>query len=208
MNTAAPRTHLSDGANPCRPVEHLASRAHVPAADEQTRPSFDLVYDAWFNTTLRWLRAFGIPSSDVEDVAQEVFLVVQRKLPAFDHRNLPGWLYGITYRTASDYRRRSWFRNLFSRAVEMPRDRSDPDSPTPPEQLEKKQSQRILFHLIGKMKHKRRTTFVLAELEGYSADEIAALEQIPAATVRTRLHYARKDFYELVRDFQRQEVGR
>ena len=43
----------------------------------------------------------------------------------------------------------------------------------------------------------RRTAFVLFEIEGYSGEEIAELEQIPLATVYTRLHHARKDFLRL-----------
>jgi RNA polymerase sigma-70 factor, ECF subfamily len=176
------------------------------ASEEEIRPDFDFIYETWFNKSLRWLRAFGVPMSDLEDVAQEVFLVVERKLPTFDHRNLPAWLYGIAYRTASDYRRRSWFRSFFSRSGEMPQDQIELDGPTPLTQLEKKQLQRILFQLIDKMNPKQRAAFVLAELEGHTAEEIAALEGIPAATVRTRLHYARKDFYDRVRDFQRKEA--
>src|SRR5262245_27717153 len=89
-------------------------------ADEPTSPgrplAFSDVYTEWFPRTLRWLRAFGVPDGDMEDVAQEVFLVVQRKLAEFDGRNLSGWLYRIAARTASDYRRRAWFRNLFLRS--------------------------------------------------------------------------------------------
>ncbi len=130
---------------------------------------FAAVYDRWFEHVCRWLSAFGIPHSDREDLAQEVFLVVQRQLGEFDGRNLSGWLYGIARRTASDHRRRSWFKNLFRRRVA----------------------------LLGRMDETRRAAFILFEIEGYSGEEIAAFEGVPLATVWTRLHYARKEFQRL-----------
>jgi hypothetical protein len=51
---------------------------------------FASVYHEWFQHVLRWSRAMGGPEADLEDLAQEVFVVVRRKLEAFDGRNLAG----------------------------------------------------------------------------------------------------------------------
>ena len=59
---------------------------------------FAPLYDEWFEHVARWIRALGAPSGDVEDIAQEVFLVVRRRLRDFDGRNLAGWLYRIASR--------------------------------------------------------------------------------------------------------------
>ena len=48
-------------------------------------------------------------------------------------------------------------------------------------------------HVLDRMSPLRRTAFMLFEIEGYSGEEIAELEQIPLATVYTRLHHARRD---------------
>jgi RNA polymerase sigma-70 factor, ECF subfamily len=184
-------------------MQSLASDLSAPS--EPGGLELSVVYDTWFGDALHWLRSFGVPEADLEDVAQEVFLVVQRKLPTFGGGNLPGWLYRIAARTASDYRRRSWFRNLFSRAQPLDEDAIELNRPTPVEQLERKQAQRILYRLIMKMSLRRRSAFMLFEIEGYSAEEIAALEGIPVATVRTRLHHARKDFYKRVVALQRKK---
>ena len=56
-----------------------------------------------------------MPSSDTEDLAQEIFLVVRRKLDRFDGGNLAGWLYRIAQLTVRDHRRRAWFKNLVLR---------------------------------------------------------------------------------------------
>ena len=77
-----------------------------------TQLDFSAVYEAWLQPVTGWIRAFGGLEVDYEDVAQEVFLVVRRKLGRFDGENLGGWLYRITQLTVRDYRRRAWFRRL------------------------------------------------------------------------------------------------
>lgn len=167
---------------------------------------FSEVYRAFFHEVQRWARALGIPSSELEDLAQEVFVVVRRKLHAFDGQNLAGWLFRITERTASDQRRRAWFRNLFSRRSYARLDTIEWGGAGPAEALERRQLQAELATLLAKMSEKRRTAFVLFEIEGYGGEEIAALLDLPVATVYTRLHHARKDFLALTREHMSKEV--
>jgi DNA-directed RNA polymerase specialized sigma24 family protein len=54
------------------------------------------------------------------------------------------------------------------------------------------------------MSDKRRETLVLFEVEGYSGQEIAALQGVPVKTVWTRLHHARKDLVAMVTDLRNQ----
>jgi RNA polymerase sigma-70 factor, ECF subfamily len=161
--------------------------------------SFDEVYARWFHDVSRWARAFGGLDADLDDLTQEVFLVVRRKLPAFDGKNLSGWLYRIAQRTVSDYRRRAWFRRLLPGKG---RPKAEPESAAPPrdpaELFERREAERLLVQILGRMNETRRATFVLFEIEGYSGDEIAALEGVPVNTVWTRLHHARKEFATLV----------
>ena len=170
----------------------------APAAMYPTAPAFTSVYAEWFRTVYRWVRALGGPEADAEDLTQEVFVVVQRRLADFDGRNLPGWLYTITARTLSDHRRRRWFRNLFLSAPEIEPDdlaMTEPDSET---LLARKQDRQRFYRLVGRMSKKWRDAFVLFEVEGYSGGEIAALQCLPAATVRTHLARARKQFLALL----------
>lgn len=139
----------------------------------------------------RWTRAFGGLDADLDDLVQEVFIVVRRKLERFDGENLPGWLYRITQRTVSDYRRRAWFRRFwqppsFETLV-------DPGL-SPLEAAERRQAERRLAEVLSQMSTAHRSAFILFEIEGYSGEEIALLENVPVKTVYTRLHYARKDF--------------
>lgn len=160
-------------------------------------PTFEQVYVQWFHEVSRWARAFGGLDADLDDLTQDVFLVVRRKLPDFDGRNLSGWLYRIAQRTVRDYRRRAWFRALVPKKHE-PRVDSEISPPDPGELAERHEAERMLVQILQKMGESRRTAFVLFEIEGYSGEEIATLEGVPVNTVWTRLHHARREFATLI----------
>jgi RNA polymerase sigma-70 factor (ECF subfamily) len=160
-------------------------------------PTFEQVYVQWFHEVSRWARAFGGLDADLDDLTQEVFLVVRRKLPDFDGRNMSGWLYRIAQRTVRDYRRRAWFRALVPKKHE-PTTEKEISPPDPAELAERHEAQRMLVQILQKMGESRRTAFVLFEIEGYSGEEIAAFEDVPVNTVWTRLHHARREFATLI----------
>jgi RNA polymerase sigma-70 factor (ECF subfamily) len=161
-------------------------------------PDFDSIYEDYFAEVERWIRALGGPGMDLEDLAQEVFIVVKNKLYAFDGRNLRAWLFRIAQNTVSDQRRRAWFKNLFSRRSAIDLEEILSDALTPSEAFERRERELSVHRLLAKMSEKRRVAFTLFEINGYSGEEIAELLQIPLKTVWTRLHHARKDFVALV----------
>lgn len=161
-------------------------------------PSFAALYDRWFEDVSRWVRILGGPQADHEDLAQEVFLVVRRRLGDFDGRNVAGWLFKIASRQVSNYRRRIWFRQVFSRRRPVSIDDLPHDGVTPATAFERKEREALVERLLARMSDKRRTTFVMFEIEGYSGEEIAEMQGIPVKTVWTRLHHARKDFVRLL----------
>jgi RNA polymerase sigma-70 factor (ECF subfamily) len=192
-------------------VRHAAAAVEIeasPAGRRRTRESgeveagaqdapldFDAVYVAHFQHVSRWARALGGMEADLDDLTQDVFLVVRRKLASYSGPSLPAWLYGITRKTVSDYRRRAFMRRLLgglSRSLDATE--PEPASDTAMQSFDRWEARRILRRVLGRMSQVRRSAFILFEIEGYSGEEIAELEQIPLATVYTRLHHARKDF--------------
>jgi len=166
---------------------------------------FHDIYERWFDDIVKWLYALGMPSSETEDLAQEIFLVVRRNLARFDGGNLPGWLYRITELTVRDHRRRSWFKNMVVRRRHLDLSTLPDRAQSPARAYEQAENRRLFQTLVAKMSEKRRSTFVLFEIEGYSGEEIAQIQDIPLSTVWTRLHHARKDFWKLVRGLRQQE---
>ena len=166
---------------------------------------FEQIYNRWVTHVARWAKALGTPASDLEDMTQEIFIIVQRSLLRFDGANVSAWLYRITSHAVRDYRRKAWFRNLFLR----PRDvviedivesRSDAAG-----LYQRKQMERRLEELLAKLSEKRRTTFILFEIEGYSGEEIATLHDVPLKTVWTRLHHARKELSDSIAKLEAKE---
>jgi RNA polymerase sigma-70 factor (ECF subfamily) len=211
MKVIKPRPHLA-GVRSAQALQQdlrfAPGEAGEPSLEIGMPLDFTNVYNRHFDDVLRWLRACGGQEADLEDLAQEVFVVVRRKLPKFDGGNLPGWLYKIAKLTANDHARRAWFRRIFRgrRSIdldELPALSSDPES-----LLAERENQRLFYRLVGQMSARRRETFLLYEVEGYSGEEIARLQNVPVNTVWTRLHHARKEFVAKVKAHVPERAGR
>ena len=152
---------------------------------------FDELYERWFDDVARWIRALGGPEADREDLVQDVFVVVHRRLSDFDGNNVPGWLYQIARRKVRDFRRLLWVKHLFTGSVPLS-DRISKAGPNPAETLEVKEQGQLLERLLTSLNEEQRAAFVLFEIEGYSGEEIAKLQGVPINTVWARIHKARK----------------
>lgn len=139
------------------------------------------------------------PSSDLEDVVQEVFLQVHRSLPDFrGQAKFSTWLHRVAVNVVLMARRRTRSRPLYA-AEEAAR--HQPDEGLPPDQDVARQRRMAAFlRLLGRLSDKKRTVFVLHELEGMAPNEIAELVDCPVLTVRTRLHYARRELAQMMRN--------
>jgi RNA polymerase sigma-70 factor (ECF subfamily) len=152
---------------------------------------FRTLYDTWFTDVARWVRALGASTADQDDLVQEVFVVVHRRLPDFDGANLPGWLYRIAAHQVRDFRRLRWIRHIFGRSVPLSSGVAA-TGPTPLMVLETKEKQEFLERLLSTLNDAQRAAFVLFEMDGYTGDEIARIQQVSINTVRARIHRARK----------------
>ena len=193
-----------------RPLTAIESpNSGGPVRDPVATLDFAALYDGWFERVVRWLRALGAPPADVEDLAQEVFLVVRRRLPAFDGRNLGGWLLRISHRQVLRHRRLYWVKRVFVGSSREPATEELPHGGASPlATLETKERQRQFERLVSRLSDKRRVVFLLFEVEGYSGTEIAELLDVPINTVWTRLHHARRDFFKLLALSKRKEASR
>lgn len=174
----------------------MAAGSDRPAAAVDSR-DFRAVYDRWVSEVARWIRAMGGRPADRDDILQEVFVVVHRRLPSFDGNNLAGWLYRITAHQVRDFRRKLWVKHIFSRSVPLTESMAAP-GPTPVMSVESRQKRERLEGLLSKMSMSLRTAFVLFEVEGYTAEEIARMQEISVNTVRARILRARKKLTALL----------
>jgi RNA polymerase sigma-70 factor (ECF subfamily) len=186
-----------------RPHLTVVGRRRTDTAREPDgEQRFREIYEGAFDDVVKWLYALGVPGSDTEDLAQEIFLVVRRKLDRFDGGNLTGWLYRIAQLTVRDHRRRAWFKNLTQRRRQVDLAQlevTELAAAGPAAKYEEAENRRLLQTLVAGMSDKLRTAFILFEIEGYSGEEIARIQDVPLGTVWTRLHLARKEFWKLLR---------
>ncbi len=171
----------------------------MPSDDSasQPRPTLTLeeVYRDHFDFVFRIARRMGASNRlDAEDVVQEVFLVVSRRLDSYDSRSaqITSWLYSITFNVVRARGRRRRLELLY-RA-----DLSDADSIAADtvNSAEVRDAWRVANRVLASMSPKKRDVFILAELEGLSCAEIAGIVGTREETVWSRLHYARKEFGE------------
>jgi RNA polymerase sigma-70 factor (ECF subfamily) len=143
----------------------------------------------------RTLHRMGIREPHIEDVYQEVFLVVHRRLHGFSGQcAITTWLYEICFRVAAGYRRKAHFRReeLVSDWAEL--DVSDPRSASPERRLVAARQAKQLERILDEMPLEYRVVFVMFEIEGMSSEQIAESVGAPLGTVYSRLYRARKRF--------------
>lgn len=158
---------------------------------------FKQLYDAHVAFVWRSLRRLGVNDADIQDAAQEVFVVVFRKLPEFEGRaKVTTWLFRICLRVAADRRKKAHVRRevLDDKAADQRDSSVDPSAPS--ERLD----DLALFEMaLRQMDIKHRAVFTLFELEGERCEDIAEALDLPIGTVYSRLRSARDSFRKAVR---------
>lgn len=155
--------------------------------------TFDDVYDQHFEFVWRTLRRLGVPEADLPDVAQEVFLVVHRRLADFVERaKVTTWLFRIAVRAARDRRRSASVRREI--ALEEPLQAAVDASADPSRDLERADDRALLEQALAALDEEQREVFAAFELEGMTGDAIAAALELPLGTVYSRLRLGRARF--------------
>ena len=199
----ASETPLGSHAPPVEPPHETSHRPREPALpDTPGQPwTFDSVYQSYAPFVWRNALRLGVPTSAAEDVMQEVFLVVHRRLPEFEERtSVRAWLSAILIRVVRAHRRTQRRKRLsFAPAVPLEPDRlTDAKTPSPLDWAERDEAVRELYGVLSRMNEERREVLILSEIEELSAPEIADALSVNVNTVYWRLRAARKEFERIV----------
>jgi RNA polymerase sigma-70 factor (ECF subfamily) len=106
--------------NRARAAARHDAQARPPSrrGHEDARLSFDAVYDSCIEFVWRSVRRLGVEEASVDDVVQEVFFVVHRKLPEFDGRSsTKTWIFSILLYVVRHHRR-TWRRKDAQRSAD------------------------------------------------------------------------------------------
>jgi RNA polymerase sigma-70 factor (ECF subfamily) len=140
----------------------------------------DQVYEAHVDFVWRSARSLGVREHHVDDVVQEVFVVVQRRLAEFEGRSdIKTWLFGIT-------RSRS--------QTEQSAELADPSAACAESQLAALEGAKLLYALLDELDPDLREVFVLTELEEMSGPDIAEALDLQLSNVYARVRRARIAF--------------
>jgi RNA polymerase sigma-70 factor (ECF subfamily) len=158
---------------------------------------FHTVYDDCVEFVWRTARRLGVPSAAVEDVVQEVFFTVHRRLGDFEGRSsVKTWVSAIAVHVVRHHRR-SWHRKDAPHATasqtlvdELP----DRRGRSPLQVAETRDSLRLVDELLQTLDDDKREIFVLAHLEQMTAPEIAEILGENVNTVYSKLRAARDEF--------------
>ena len=179
----------------------------LPGAPSNPVPrplEFEAVYANEFAFVWRNLRRLGVPETSLRDAAQDVFLVVHRRLGEFEGRgSLRSWLYSILKRVAGQQRRTE--RRKHAHDMEDSHDVADIGSPSPERDAERREAARLLRSLLEGLDEDKRDAFVLAELEGMTVPEIAQALGANANTIYARIRAARQLLQAALREHQARE---
>ncbi len=142
-------------------------------------------------------------NTDLDDLAQEVFVIAFRGLEKFrGDARLSTWLYRICVNVALGRIRTRKRRPNAIGVADLDAAVVDPSLVERPEQpdrtLERRQDQARVYRALELLAPKKRIVLYLHEIEGLDLKEIAYLVESNPVTVRTRLFYARREFYRLI----------
>ncbi len=176
---------------------------HV-ADDSGRHARFRTVFEREFDYVWASLRRLGVHPRDIEDVAQDVFVHVHRRLDDYDRsRPIRPWLFAFAARSASDWRR------LARHRVELLGIEGEAASSTPSADalVERLQDADLVLRALDSVDADRRAVFILHELDECPMKEIADALGLPLFTGYSRLRVAREEFTAAVRRLRPQRGG-
>jgi RNA polymerase sigma-70 factor (ECF subfamily) len=164
----------------------------ITRCQQGDRSAFDALYLSHRRQVAALLYRLVGPA-ELEDTIQDVFFEVWKSIHRFRAESkLTTWLHRLTVNVA--------LRRLRTKKRREPQTAGDPDllpfGETPERALRRKMALRNVQRVLDEMPPKKRVVFVLHEIEGLDVAEIAEIVGAPRVTVRTRLHYARKEFFK------------
>jgi RNA polymerase sigma-70 factor (ECF subfamily) len=163
--------------------------------DERGRAWFQELYRAEFAYVWNTLRRLGAARADLDDLVHEVFVVVFRRRLDFEvGRPVKPWLFGIAYRVAAGERR------LLRHAAELAIGSAEiealpaPAAGSPESDAIASERRELVLRGLAALDLDQRAVFVLHEIDGCSAPDIAAALDVKLNTVYSRLRLGREKF--------------
>lgn len=172
---------------------------------ERSAEAFAALYERYKDRVYGTAAALTGDRVLAEDVTQEVFLRVFRKLETFEHRSIfSTWVYRMTVNLATDLQRsRLRGQRLVDEVLEQARGRPDvvvDDGRRIAASLERGEVRAAVARAIRSLSEKLSVVVVLRYLEGLSYEEVAEVLQVSVGTIKSRLNRAHGELARLLAD--------
>jgi RNA polymerase sigma-70 factor (ECF subfamily) len=138
---------------------------------------------------------------DAADVSQDTFLRAFHRLSSYKgEAPFRSWLLQITHNAAINTATRKRAPPLDPQATTTQDTDPTDEERRPAESLERQERQERLQLKLSALRPSYRSLVVLRDLEGLSYEEIAELLEMPIGSVKGRLHRARGELVDLLRN--------
>jgi RNA polymerase sigma-70 factor, ECF subfamily len=171
-----------------------AARSDVWALEDAPSgsPRFAAFYRQHFSFAWSCLRRLGVPAATIDDATQELWVTAHRRLRELgwptdfrEPRAAKSWLFAIARRVASHHRRSEHRHRRKLEAISWTRSPRHEDS--------QRESALIVEAILDQLDPRVREAFVLSEIEGWTAPEIAKATGANTNTVYWRVRVARQE---------------
>ena len=168
---------------------------------DETETSCLGAYERELDYLFQTLRRLGANPREIEDLAQEVFLILHRNWSSLDlSRPLRPYIFAVAFRMVCAHRRR--------RGREVPYANLEAeDQGTGPEgSLQSKESVELLLAALDTVPLQRRAVVIMHDLDGLPIVEVAATLSLTRFGAYARLRKARKELASALRRLSREGV--
>ena len=139
--------------------------------------------------------------NELDDLVQEVFVIAFRGLGRFrGEARLSTWLYRICVNVALAKIRAKTRRPPALPLANAVLETVESSPPSPEQVMSQQQERERVYRALEEMPAKKRLVLYLHEIEGLDLKEIAYIVDAHPVTVRTRLFYARREFFKKLAD--------
>lgn len=183
----------------------------VKRAQNGDRDAFRVLMDRYQRRVFSHCYGMVRNQDDAMDMVQETFVKVYKSLERFQHNSsFYTWVYRIATNVCIDFLRKAGRAKTvdYDDAIGRSEDTDDPGNLLPSrlglnparvharrELLEK------IEDAIAQLSDKHRQVILLREVQGLSYQEIADVAEVSIGTVMSRLHHARKNLQDALREY-------
>ena len=165
------------------------------------RSAFDEIFRQYLKQVYGQARRYTGRETDADDVVQEVFLTVYRKIKTFRGQSqFKTWLYRLTVNAALRKLRNNKKRrevSLYDYPLRSQKDRRHRITPVADrfhgidDPSKRYELQQLLRRALNKLGPQNRAIILMSDLEGFADREIASILGLSLSAVKARLHRAR-----------------